>query len=753
MEVAMADNRKAGSVVIRLDLRGQEELMRRLEELGPAGQRVGRDLSRAMQPIKREGKLAKATIVELGDAVKDAAAEAGPFGRILSSLGPYGLAAAAGLGLVAVAIREVLVLMERANQTADFAAGITNVSRVAGVSAESVLVFRDSLRLVRGDAGQADRALEEFSKRLGEFRTLGTGEAREGLTALGLEALGANDLPVEQALDRVLERLAEIEDPARRLALADKLGLRDAAPLLQRTGDEISRIREQAELANQALTDGALSRFAEAADRIAALELRQERARQIQSQALLGAEEARQRASARFEEQKAALLLGRVPLEERTRNQLELQAGVLREQVTQLEMASELMQGSPADIQRQLVELERVRSQLAEINGELQTMRRREADIALEFQSFGAPADWVAAFGQRGADNDNAANLSAERRAELESLVETRIRALMTPVQQLAELESDLNTARRAGLEINSDQIAAILAQERARLGVVTALERELRVRQDLLDMAGVVPRLRPGKAPGDPSDPGGADNPVINTEADKAKERAYEIAQSQAGRAMGGLRRLAVDAQDTAGQIDELATSSLRIMSGELGLVAENAQSAGEAFENMGRRMLSIMVEMAMQRYVLGPIAGALFGPLEGLFTNGLGGAPGGTKGLPGFDRGFSGEIRGRPGIDNNVLALNGRPFARVSDGENLMIGPSLGQRAQPNVTVNVIGAPGGARVERRQGANGLELDVILELVRETAANTAVEVSSVAAKKMQGGLSQTLAQQTALKG
>ena len=81
----MANNRKAGSVVIRLDLRGQEDLMRRLNALGPAGERVGRDLSRAMQPIKREGKLAKATIVELGDAVKDAASEAGPFGRILSS--------------------------------------------------------------------------------------------------------------------------------------------------------------------------------------------------------------------------------------------------------------------------------------------------------------------------------------------------------------------------------------------------------------------------------------------------------------------------------------------------------------------------------------------------------------------------------------------------------------------------------------------------------------------------------------------
>ncbi|HCR94341.1 MAG TPA: hypothetical protein DIV98_05290, partial [Oceanicaulis sp.] len=546
-------------------------------------------------------------------------------------------------------------------------------------------------------------------------------------------------------------RLAEIEDPARRLALADKLGLRDAAPLLQRTGDEISRIREQAELANQALTDGALSRFAEAADRIAAAELRQERARQIQSQALLGAEEARQNALARFEEQKAALLLSRVALEDRTLSQLELQADVLQEQITRYRN----ILGDGAQLVREqrmaVVELERMEDRLGRINEALaerqrivELTARAESDLAASYVR--APSEMP------GASNDNAANLSAERRLELEALVETRIRGLMTPVQQLAELESDLNAARRAGLEISGDQIAAILAQERARLGVVTAMERELRLRQDLLDMSGVVPRLRPGKAPGDPSDPGGADNPVINTEADKAKERAYEIAQAQSGRALGGLRRMAEDAQDTAGQIDDLATGSLRIMSGELGLVAQNAQSAGDAFENMGRRMLAIMVEMAMQRFVLGPIAGALFGPLEGLFNQGFKGA-GGTKGLPGFDRGFEGMIRGNPGIDNNVLALNGRPFARVSDGESLMIGPSLGQRAQPNVTVNVIGAPGGARVKQRQTDNGLELDVILDLVRETAANTAVEVSAAAAKQTQGGLSQSLAQQTALKG
>jgi hypothetical protein len=42
----------------------------------------------------------------------------------------------------------------------------------------------------------------------------------------------------------------------------------------------------------------------------------------------------------------------------------------------------------------------------------------------------------------------------------------------------------------------------------------------------------------------------------------------------------------------------------------------------------------------------------------------------------LPGYASGGSGIFRGIPGIDRNVLSLNGRPFARVSHGEQWSIG-----------------------------------------------------------------------------
>lgn len=728
----MSSNRKAGSVVIRLDLRGQEELMRRLQELGPAGQRVGRDLSRAMQPVRQQGQLAKAAVGELGDAIQDVAAEAGPFGRVLGSLGPVGLAAAAGLGALALGLREVFVLMDQSREAAVFAQNLGVVGRAAGVAEERVLEWRTAIQLAGGEAAQADQALEEFSKRLGEFRSLGTGEAREGLSALGLEALGASALPVEDALDRVLERLAEIEDPSRRLAIADKLGLREANPLLQQTTTELARFLGVADEIAARLDGDALARFAAAQQALNEQEARREVARISAAEATLDLMVMTSRLRTQMDEDRAAALQLLVPLEERTEATLQSQIMLLSRAPAWVQLLAQ-QAGLTERIAVAAVERADANERAAAASA---LMARAEADLA---------QSWVRA---RTEIDDPAALVSMERRAELEALVESRIRGLMTPVQQLAELEDDLHAAREAGLDISDAQIADIVAQERARLGLVTALDEELRLRQELLDMAGVVPRLRP-KSPVGATE--GLDIPR-DPVADKAKERANENALAQSGRALGRLRRMGEEAQDAADQIDDLATGSLRILSGELMGVVEGAQSAGDAFENMGRRILSLMAEIAMQRYVIGPIANALLGPLEGLFNPGFTGA-GGTKGLPGFDRGFDGMIRGNPGIDNNVLALNGRPFARVSDGEPLMIGPSLGQRAQPNVTVNVIGAPGGARVKQRQTDNGLELDVILEMVDARAASVATDISAAAAKRMQNGLSRTLAQQTALKG
>lgn len=82
----------------------------------------------------------------------------------------------------------------------------------------------------------------------------------------------------------------------------------------------------------------------------------------------------------------------------------------------------------------------------------------------------------------------------------------------------------------------------------------------------------------------------------------------------------------------------------------------------------------------------ILGAIGNA-FGGFVGLNGNSSG-SPGGisvnnrvaglasfSKPLPGFNTGGSGVIKGRPGIDTNVLSLNDNPIAMVSSGELLNV------------------------------------------------------------------------------
>jgi hypothetical protein len=476
-------SRNAGTVAIRLDLRGQEELKRQLAELGPAGQRLSRDLEKAMKPVGQQGELVKRVMGEAGEAVDDLARQAGPLGSLFVGLNPVLLGVGAAVGGIALAVREVFVMMERSRETASWARGLETVSTVTGFATDRVLEFRTVFELLEEDVGAADNALEEFSKRLGEFRATGQGEARDGLQALGLSGLGRNELPVEQALDRVLERLADIEDPTRRLALADKLGLRDAAPLLQQSADEIERILGAAEDVNNTFSEGVLQRFSEAGAAIAEAQARADRARQLQALATLDTEVARQEAVADVEERKARILAGRIPLAERETELLENQ---IQHQEQLLQRLQDYVDDAPVvsvSVSEAMANIRSTEASLQQLNDELERRamlaeRAAEAEERMAMRA-GMGAMWDNRLGRTPPDEDSEAAMSLERRRELEALLTQQLQSIQTPLERVAELEANLNAARaeylRTGeeaLRISEAEIAAILAHTRAQLGL-----------------------------------------------------------------------------------------------------------------------------------------------------------------------------------------------------------------------------------------------------------------------------------------
>ncbi|MFT6461128.1 MAG: hypothetical protein ACJA0Y_000624 [Maricaulis maris] len=693
----MAD-RKAGSVIIKLDLRGQEEMKRRLEELGPAGERMWRDMSRGAQSTKQGFKAFDNARKEVQSGIDDLASRAGPLGSFLTSIGPWGLAAAAGLGVLSLAVREIFVLMDRANDTATFADGLETVERTSGLAAARVLDLGTALRLSGGDFQSALNGAEEFAKRLGEYRATGQGEGRDGLQALGLDALALTEVPIEEVLDRVLEQLAAIDDPSRRLAIADKLGLRDAAPLLQQSADNMQRIMTTAQEINAGFSGDVLARFAEGAGAIREAEARQERARQLQSLAGLDAEITRQQALARIEEAKAVALSARTPMEERSVEvlQLGLEAArqtleVYRDQVGQLGQDASQRALIRSTIQAQL----RIEEEItAEIERRAAVARSSQVDMDDFFSSRYDSGENLPVQAEDAPDP----GVGLERRRELEALVEAQLRAMQTPLERLAELESELNEAREAGLEITQAQIDAILQHQRGVLGLIEPIKQ---LTEDEIKLAGAMAAaadpmeaqkalLEELRAPATQAaerlarlfalwrtSPDDAD--IIIAEIERVKEALHGEDGSgvvEMDDRFPTLRKMAEEYANLDDVIDRGGSEMLDGIGAGLADIVTGASSVGDAFENMGERIIRTLAEIAIQRMIIGPLAEAFDSFLDGAFGASKGG---GGFALPKNDSGGHYTVRGNAGIDRNVLSINGNPFAQVSRGEDVAVVPAL--------------------------------------------------------------------------
>lgn len=108
--------------------------------------------------------------------------------------------------------------------------------------------------------------------------------------------------------------------------------------------------------------------------------------------------------------------------------------------------------------------------------------------------------------------------------------------------------------------------------------------------------------------------------------------------------------------------------------------------KSLGDVFSDVADQIIADLARIAIQRYVTMPLANALFGGGGGP-ANLLAGTPYGGGGgggflaglgrLLGFANGGALQVGGMPGIDRNVLSINGRPMAMVSSGEFVNVSP----------------------------------------------------------------------------
>lgn len=176
--------------------------------------RTNERLGRQQDALRRLGN------ADVSGNFRNMTGEVRRFGRNVTIAG--GLAAGSIFGL--------------ANSTADLGDDVGKTAAKLGLTNAEL----QELRYAGERSGVATKTLDSsmiaFTKRLGEAAE-GTGAAAKGYEALGLDAQRLADMPVAEAMREVADRMAEIENPTRRNAIAAQLYSRAGVGLVNMLKD------------------------------------------------------------------------------------------------------------------------------------------------------------------------------------------------------------------------------------------------------------------------------------------------------------------------------------------------------------------------------------------------------------------------------------------------------------------------------------------------------------------------------------
>lgn len=202
----------------------------------------------------------------------------------------------------------------------------------------------------------------------------------------------------------------------------------------------------------------------------------------------------------------------------------------------------------------------------------------------------------------------------------------------------------------------------------------------------------------------------------VTMAEVDAAEDRFNAMGQARGGReaairrnTMGPLEQYLDSLPKSAAELNEayqqVAADGLQSLNDGIVDAIMNAKNLGDVFKNVANQIIADLLRIAVQRSITEPLANALFGGGQGgsggggLFASigklfGAGGSMGpATDQPPGLAKGGSFMVGGNPGIDRNMLSLNGIPQVRVSAGERVRVTkPGQGGDAAP---VQIVPSP----------------------------------------------------------
>ena len=191
----------------------------------------------------------------------------------------------------------------------------------------------------------------------------------------------------------------------------------------------------------------------------------------------------------------------------------------------------------------------------------------------------------------------------------------------------------------------------------------------------------------------------------------EQANEK-YESSVQKTAVAKTGLQQYADAARNLGNQLDNVAVRSLQGLEDALTGVFMGTMTVKDAFKSMASSIISDLIRIYIQRTITGPIANALFGPLQSAGTSGVPGlAMGGPvsanrpymvgeKGPELFVPHSSGSI-----VANNRLSGGGGDTVVVNQTINLSAGVSQTVRAEVmNMMPKIMEATKGAVADAKR-------------------------------------------------
>ncbi|MEJ8403859.1 hypothetical protein WKI27_00680 [Brevundimonas vesicularis] len=230
-----------GGVGIRLYVSGGEVVKRTFDQVGDSGKKMWAEIALGEKAANPAIKVLSAGAGEAKGALEGLAGRAGSAGTALSAFGATGMAVAAGMGALAIALVKVREGMQ-------FAAELTDVSDRIGIGAEALQEWR----YVADEAGVSVESfqsnLEKLNGQVGAFKA-GIGDAK--LKPI-FEELGITKdqiANVDDASDMVMllaDTLGQVKDRAVQVRLARGLGFEESLPILRLGSEEIRRLSADA---------------------------------------------------------------------------------------------------------------------------------------------------------------------------------------------------------------------------------------------------------------------------------------------------------------------------------------------------------------------------------------------------------------------------------------------------------------------------------------------------------------------------